>query len=63
MRFVVRIGQLLVMASLAEYCSLWPTAGGQKFYTQVVAPEKYRRFLSYLVGWCVLVGEHQLRSE
>lgn len=56
-RFVVGIGQLLVMASLAEYCSLWPTAGGQQFYTQVVAPEKYRRFLSYLVGWCVLVGE------
>lgn len=23
------------MASLAEYCSLWPSAGGQSFYTQV----------------------------
>jgi hypothetical protein len=32
---VVTIGQILVMASLAEYCSLWPTAGGQQFYTQV----------------------------
>ena len=23
----------------------------------MVAPEKYRRFLSYVIGWCVLVGE------
>jgi len=35
---VVTLGQLLVMASLAEYCSLWPTAGGQQFYTQVNLP-------------------------
>ena len=34
-RLIVSIGQLLVMASLAEYCSIWPTAGGQQFYTQV----------------------------
>ncbi|KIW96236.1 uncharacterized protein Z519_03304 [Cladophialophora bantiana CBS 173.52] len=60
---VVTIGQLLVMASLAEYCSIWPTAGGQQFYTQVVAPEKSRRFLSYLVGWCVLVGEISTSSS
>lgn len=68
------------MASLAEYCSIWPTAGGQQFYTQVslilvaldvrrpevvqiVAPEKSRRFLSYLVGWCVLVGEISTSSS
>ncbi|RFU26384.1 hypothetical protein B7463_g9958, partial [Scytalidium lignicola] len=54
---IVTIAQTLVMASLAEYCSLWPSAGGQQFYTQIVAPEKYRRFLSYTVGWCILVGE------
>ncbi|OAL26900.1 hypothetical protein AYO22_03844 [Fonsecaea multimorphosa] len=53
---VVTIGQLLVMASLAEYCSIWPTAGGQQFYTQVVAPEKSRRFLSYLVGCAQIVA-------
>ncbi|KAJ9646171.1 hypothetical protein H2204_000834 [Knufia peltigerae] len=54
---IVAIGQTLVMASLAEYCSLWPNAGGQAFYTQMVAPEKYRRFLSYTVSYCVLVCE------
>ncbi|KEF59936.1 uncharacterized protein A1O9_04784 [Exophiala aquamarina CBS 119918] len=51
------------MASLAEYASLWPTAGGQQFFVQVVAPEKYRRFLSYVIGWCVLVGEISTSSS
>ncbi|KAI1608000.1 amino acid/polyamine transporter I [Exophiala viscosa] len=60
---LVTIGQLFVMSSLAEYCSIWPTAGGQQFYTQVVAPEGSRRFLSYLVGWCVLVGEISTSSS
>ena len=32
---VVTIGQTIVMASLAEYASLWPTAGGQQFFAQV----------------------------
>ena len=31
----VTIGQTLVMASMAEMASLWPTAGGQQFFTQV----------------------------
>ena len=30
---------------------------------QVVAPESTRRFLSYLVGWCVLVGEISTASS
>jgi len=60
---LVTIGQLFVMSSLAEYCSIWPTAGGQQFYTQIVAPEGARRFLSYLVGWCVLVGEISTSSS
>lgn len=37
---LVTIGQLLVMASLAEYYSLWPSAGGQQFYTQVSIPRR-----------------------
>jgi choline transport protein len=31
--------------------------------SQVVAPEKFRRFLSYVVGWCVLVGEISTSSS
>lgn len=30
---------------------------------QIVAPERYRRFLSYFVGWCVLVGEISTTSS
>lgn len=45
------------MASLAELCSIWPTAGGQQFYTQALATGSIRPFLSYTVGWAVLFGE------
>ncbi len=45
------------MVSLAEFCSIWPTAGGQQYYTQALATGRFRPFLSYLVGWAVLVGE------
>ncbi|RKL12983.1 hypothetical protein BFJ68_g7365 [Fusarium oxysporum] len=44
---IVTFGQCLMMSSLAELCSEWPYAGGQHI----------RRFLSYLVGWVVLLGE------
>ncbi|KAF4436314.1 choline permease [Fusarium austroafricanum] len=50
---IVAIGQTLLMASLAEYCGIWPTAGGQQFYVQKLATQKYRPFLSYLVGCSV----------
>ena len=45
------------MASLAEYCGIWPTAGGQQYYTQVVATGSTRPVLSYLVGWAIMIGE------
>lgn len=54
---MVAIGQTLLMMSLAEYCSLWPTAGGQQYYIQALSSGKLRPILSYLVGWMVMVGE------
>ncbi|KAH9215443.1 hypothetical protein DL95DRAFT_461272 [Leptodontidium sp. 2 PMI_412] len=54
---IVAVGQTLLIVSLAEFCSIWPTAGGQQYYTQALATGKFRPFLSYLVGWAVLVGE------
>jgi choline transport protein len=53
----VAVGQTLLMMSLAEYCSIWPTAGGQQYYTQALATGATRPFLSYVVGWAVIVGE------
>jgi choline transport protein len=51
------------MTSLAEFCSIWPTAGGQQFYTQALATGKLRPFLSYVVGWAVLFGEISMSSS
>lgn len=56
-RIFVAVGQTLLMMSLAEYCGIWPTAGGQQYYTQAVSTGPLRPFLSYVVGWAVLVGE------
>lgn len=51
------------MMSLAEYCTIWPTAGGQQYYTQAVSAEKFRPILSYLVGWAVMMGEISIGSS
>lgn len=41
----------------------WTHGNVSSQYDQVVAPEKYRRFLSYVIGWCVLVGEISTSSS
>ncbi|PPJ51566.1 hypothetical protein CBER1_08639 [Cercospora berteroae] len=60
---IVGIGQTLLMASHAEYAGIWPRAGGQQFYTQRVAPARYMKFLSYVVGWCILISEVSTSSS
>lgn len=52
----VSLGQLILMLSLAEYTTIWPTAGGQQYYTQRLAPPRFAPFLSYVVGWAALIG-------
>jgi choline transport protein len=51
------------MMSLSEYAGIWPHAGGQQFFTQMLAPASMRRFLSYVVGWCVLIAEVSTTSS
>lgn len=51
------------MASLAEYCSIWPTAGGQQYYVQVLASPKWRPLLSYLVGWALVTAEMSVSAS
>ena len=51
------------MCSIAEFSSIWPTAGGQQYYTQALATGKMRPFLSYVVGWAVLFGEISMGSS
>lgn len=59
----VAIGQTLLMASLAEYCGIWPTAGGQQFYMQVLSSAKWRPLLSYLVGWALMTAEMSVSAS
>ncbi|KAH8667116.1 amino acid permease-domain-containing protein [Xylariales sp. PMI_506] len=60
---VVAVGQTLLMASLAEYCGIWPTAGGQQYYVQVLASPRWRPLLSYLVGWGLIVAEMSVSAS
>jgi choline transport protein len=62
-RLVVAVGQTILMCSIAEFSSIWPTAGGQQYYTQALATGKMRPFLSYVVGWAVLFGEISMGSS
>ncbi|TKX25823.1 putative choline transport protein [Elsinoe australis] len=45
------ICNLCLAASLAEFLSAYPTAGGQYHWVAVIAPEKWRPLLSYITGW------------
>ncbi|KAF3021061.1 hypothetical protein E8E14_012562 [Neopestalotiopsis sp. 37M] len=49
-------GAMLVIACLADYVSMIPTAGGQHHYVFELAPPKFRRILSWYVGWLTMLG-------
>lgn len=43
-------GSLTTAASLAEMASMAPTSGGQYHWVSMLAPEKYKVFLSWITG-------------
>ncbi|KAF4548469.1 Amino acid permease-like protein 17 [Elsinoe fawcettii] len=45
------ICNLALAASLAEFLSAYPTAGGQYHWVAVIAPEGWKPLLSYITGW------------
>ncbi|CAH0036714.1 unnamed protein product [Clonostachys rhizophaga] len=47
---------LCLAASLGELASRWPTAGGQYHYAYALASEKWRKSMSFLVGWINIAG-------
>ncbi|PNS21597.1 Choline transport protein [Sphaceloma murrayae] len=49
--FAGGICNLCLAASLAEFLSAYPTAGGQYHWVAVIAPPKWRPLLSYITGW------------
>ncbi|PSN69698.1 amino acid transporter [Corynespora cassiicola Philippines] len=56
MFLVVCFGMFFVMLSMAEMASMAPTSGGQYHWVSEIAPRKYQKFLSYLVGWMCVIG-------
>lgn len=48
------IAYAAVAASLAELASVYPTAGGQYHFASILAPEKFRRGVSYTCGLLAL---------
>ncbi|RFU80534.1 choline transport [Trichoderma arundinaceum] len=45
-----------VAASLGELSSIWPTAGGQYHFVYALCTERWRRPISFVVGWANIVG-------
>ncbi|KAL8889617.1 MAG: hypothetical protein Q9215_003125 [Flavoplaca cf. flavocitrina] len=45
-----------VAISLAELTSAYPNAGGQYFWANELAPQRYANFASYLTGWFAWAG-------
>ncbi|PHH59786.1 hypothetical protein CDD81_2590 [Ophiocordyceps australis] len=53
---VAGVCNLCLAASLAEFLSAWPTAGGQYHWVALVAPQSSRRALSFVTGWISVCG-------
>ncbi|KAI9700999.1 MAG: hypothetical protein M1836_001667 [Candelina mexicana] len=50
------VGFLAVVASMADMASMAPTSGGQYHWVSEFAPQRYQKFLSYIVGWLSALG-------
>ncbi|KAG7873094.1 hypothetical protein KL938_005210 [Ogataea parapolymorpha] len=48
---VAMAGIMCVALSMAEIASAFPTSGGLYYATAMLAPPKYKAFLSWFVGW------------
>ncbi|KAI1097387.1 amino acid transporter [Jackrogersella minutella] len=53
---VAGICNLCLAASLAEFLSAWPTAGGQYHWAAIVAWKGWSRGISYATGWINVSG-------
>lgn len=53
---VAGICNLCLAASLAEFLSAYPTAGGQYHWAAIVAPKRWSRGISYITGWINVCG-------
>ncbi|KAI0885747.1 amino acid transporter [Annulohypoxylon maeteangense] len=47
---------LALAASLGEMAAIWPTAGGQYHFVYALCAERWRRVVSFWVGWTNIAG-------
>lgn len=47
---------IAIAASLAEICSVYPTAGGVYYWAALLSTPKYAPIASWVTGWLTLVG-------
>lgn len=52
----VSIISLMIAASLAEICAVFPTAGGVYYWSAMLSTRKYAPIVSWITGWLTLVG-------
>ncbi|KAF2770780.1 amino acid transporter [Teratosphaeria nubilosa] len=50
------LGALATCASMAELASMYPIAGGQYHWVALLAPDPYKKTLSWLTGWVSTLG-------
>ncbi|RMY88786.1 hypothetical protein D0862_10363 [Hortaea werneckii] len=50
------IGYTCIALCLSELNSIYPTAGGQYHWTCELAPKSWRKPLSYMTGWLLVLG-------
>ncbi|KAI0145490.1 amino acid permease [Xylariaceae sp. FL1272] len=53
---VAGICNMCLAASLAEFLSAYPTAGGQYHWAAIITPQKWSRGVSYVTGWINVSG-------
>ncbi|KAI2775842.1 amino acid transporter [Daldinia loculata] len=53
---IVWIGTLCVFATMGELASMAPTSGGQYHWVYMLAPNNWRKFTSYFIGWLTVIG-------
>lgn len=53
---LVSLISLCIAASLAEICSVYPTAGGVYYWSAILSSPKYAPVVSFVDGWLTLVG-------
>ncbi len=52
----VSLISLAIAASLAEICSVYPTAGGVYYWSAMLSTKKWAPLVSYIDGWLTLIG-------